>query len=73
MIDSLSGHSYSDLSGNFWEALGFLANDFIGRRYADPANTNNVISDDLTFSEKQLIQHAARLARSKGKWSEIVW
>ena len=73
IIDCLSGHSYSNLSGNFCEVLGFLANDFIERRYVDPANTNNVISDDLTFSERQLIRHAARLARSKGKWSEIVW
>ena len=52
MIDCLSGHSYSDLSGNFWEILGFLANDlndFIERQYEEPLNTSNVISDDLTF------------------------
>lgn len=73
VIDCLSGFSSSDLSGNFRKVLGFLASDFIGRRYVDPANTNNVISDDLTFSEKQLIQRAAKVACSKGCWSEIVW
>jgi len=73
VIDCLSGRSRSDLSGNFWEVLGFLSTDFLTTRYLDPANTNNVISDDLTFSEKKLVQRAAELARTEEHWSEIVW
>jgi hypothetical protein len=73
VIDCLSGRSYSDISGNFWEVLGFLAGDFVNRRYIDPANTNNVISDDLSVSERQTIQRAAQHARTKKFWSEIVW
>jgi hypothetical protein len=72
-IDFLSGKSTTNLSGNCWDLFGFLANDFINRRYIDPANTNNVISDDLSDSEKLTIQRLAKVARSKTNWSEIVW
>ena len=72
-IDFLSGQSTTNFSGNCWDLFGFLANDFISRRYVDPANTNNVISDDLSYSEKLTIQRLAKVARSKTNWSEIVW
>jgi hypothetical protein len=73
VIDCLSGRSYWNLNGNFWEILGFLSGEFISRRYLDPANTNNVISDDLSLSERQLIRNAAQLARTKRDWAQIVW
>ncbi len=73
VIECLSGRSYSDISRNFWEVLGFLAGDFVNRRYVDPANTNNVISDDLSISERRLIQRAAQIARTKKLWGQIVW
>lgn len=73
VINHLSGRSYADLGGNFWEVLRFLASNFINRRYIDPANTNNVISDDLSGSEKQLIRGASQAAMTKQTWGEIVW
>lgn len=73
VIDCLSGCSYSDLNGNFWKVLGFLIDDFLDKQYIDPANTNNVISNDLTVSEKQLIQSAAQESRRKQNWGQIVW
>ena len=73
VIDHLSGCSYSDLSGNFWKVLGFLTDDFVDKEYIDPANTNNIISDDLTASEKQLIQSAAQESSRKKNWEQIVW
>ena len=73
VIDCLSGRSYSDISGNFWEVLGFLAGDFVNRRYLDPANNNNIISDDLSVSERQIIQRAAQNARKQQNWGQIIW
>jgi hypothetical protein len=73
VIDCLSGKSYSDLSGNFWHILDFLSGDFVNRRYLDPANTNNVISSDLSSSEKLVIRSAAIAARTKQHWAQIVW
>jgi hypothetical protein len=72
VIDCLSGRSYSDLNGNFWQVLGFLSGDFVNKRYVDPANNNNVISDDLSISERQLIESAAQIARRKTDWAQIV-
>lgn len=73
VIDCLTGSSSETLSDNFWKVLGFLAGDFPSRRYVDPANTNNVISDDLTQSEKQVIKAAALAARAQKTWQSIVW
>ena len=73
VIDSLTGCSYSNLSGNFWKFLKFLANDFSTKRYVDPANTNNVISDDVTNSGRLLIKQAAKAALTKKTWAQIIW
>ncbi|HFD32384.1 MAG TPA: nucleotidyltransferase [Gammaproteobacteria bacterium] len=72
-IDFLSGKSTTNLSGNCWDMFGFLEGGFINRRYIDPANTNNIISDDLSYSEKLTIQGYAKIARTKSTWQEIVW
>jgi len=73
VIDCLGGRSYSDLSGNFWEVLRFFGDEFPGKRYLDPSNTNNVISDDLNLTEKKKIQATANTSRAKKTWGEIVW
>ena len=73
VIDCLGGRSYSDLNGNFWEVLRFFRDDFLTKRYLDPSNTNNVISDDLTLTEKRKIQATANISRAKKTWGEIVW
>ncbi len=73
VIDCLAGKSYSDISGNFWEVLGFFANGFPNSRYVDPSNSNNIISDDLEHSEKLIIKQKAQTSRSMTDWSQIVW
>lgn len=73
VIDCLTGSALGAVSDNFWKVLGFLAGNFPTRRYLDPANTNNVISDDLTQSEKQAIKAAALAARGQKTWQSIVW
>lgn len=73
VIDCLKWRSYMDLSGNFYQILTFLADDFIGKRYIDPSNTNNVISDDLSYSEKLAVLSTAKTTISKRTWGEIVW
>ena len=73
VIDCLSGKSYSDLNGNFYEVLRFLSDNFINKKYLDPANTNNVISEDLSATEKYSIKSAASISMAKKTWGEIVW
>lgn len=73
VIDCLTGSYIGTLTDNVWKILGFLAGDFPTRRYLDPANTNNVISNDLSESEKQTVKVAALVARSQTSWQSIVW
>ena len=73
VIDCLKHKTRGDLANNFWSVLEFLRDSFVNRRYLDPANTNNVISDDLTLQEKQKVAIQAAASRSKKYWSEIVW
>lgn len=72
-IDCLTGKSYSNLSGNFWELLSFFSDGFSNKRYVDPSNTNNIISDDLNLAEKTRIQSVAKISIAKKTWGEIVW
>ena len=73
VIDCLSGRSGSDLNENFWRILSFMASKFASKSYADPSNPNNIISDNLTKTEKQAIQNAAKLAQSQPNWEYVLW
>jgi hypothetical protein len=72
VIDCLKG-SGGTFSDNVWKALGFLATAFPSARYVDPANTNNIISDDLSQSEKQTVQTTAQLSIKETAWENIIW
>jgi hypothetical protein len=60
------------LSQRVWNALIYIRDNLATARIVDPANTNNVISDDLTAAEKAAIVAAARTALGAKDWSEIV-
>jgi len=64
--------TYGDLAGNVWKVFEFLRDDFLTARIVDPANTNNIISDDLGGADKLRIRSAAIEALSKPYWSQIV-
>ncbi|WP_271215144.1 hypothetical protein, partial [Pseudonocardia halophobica] len=60
------------ISQRVWNALIYIRDNLATARMVDPANTNNVISDDLTAAEKAAIVAAARTALGAKDWSEIV-
>lgn len=60
------------LSGNVWRVFQYLRDRFANARVVDPANTNNIISDDLTIAEKGKIKAAAERALGAANWNEIV-
>ncbi|MBJ7407644.1 MAG: nucleotidyltransferase domain-containing protein [Bradyrhizobium sp.] len=51
--------------------LEYLRDKFPTSRFVDPANTNNVISDDLTATERMTIRAAADRAL-RGSWAEFI-
>lgn len=60
------------LSENVLTVLSYLRDDFVGARFVDPANTNNIISDDLSSTEKEMIALAADAAVNQPFWGDIV-
>ena len=55
-----------------WRIFQYLRDIFPNARVIDPANTNNIISDDLTVAERERIRSAAIAALKASNWSEIV-
>ncbi len=73
VIDALSWQVlHETLSGNVWKVFEYLRDSFVNARVVDPANTNNIISDDLLAAEKAKIKAAATAALGAKTWEEIV-
>lgn len=71
VINALS-RQYGALSDNVLKVFHHLANSFSNARVVDPANTNNIISDDLTAAEKARIASAAEQALRAPDWNQVV-
>jgi len=72
VINALSGQYNGTLSGNVWKVFEYLRDRFSNARVVDPANTNNIISDDLTIAEQSKIKATAEQALNATNWSQIV-
>lgn len=73
VLQALRGRQPSGLAANFASVLEYLATDFSQARIVDPANSNNVVSDELTAVEKNSIARLARVAASAQYWEAVVW
>lgn len=73
VIDALHYKSRNNLEGNVITVLEYLSDNITTKRFIDPANNNNVISDDCTALEKSEIAQTAKESRSKPYWSQIIW
>ncbi len=71
VINALVGKG-GTLSTNIWKVFHYLRDIFPTARVIDPANTNNVISDDLTATERARVKAAAQQALAATDWGEIV-
>jgi hypothetical protein len=73
VLRALSGKPRGDIANNVWAVLQFLRDELATARIVDPANSNNIISDDLTAHEKATIAAAATRSLAKKLWAEVVW
>jgi len=71
VIAALRG-SRGTLSDNVFTVFRYLRDTFPNARVVDPANTNNIISDDIAAAEKARIKAAAATALAATNWSQIV-
>jgi hypothetical protein len=72
VIEALK-YKRSGLADHFLAVLDYLSNGFSSARFVDPANTANIISDDLTYVEKRAIASQAGQSRRQQSWGSIVW
>jgi hypothetical protein len=72
VIEALPWHTAGTLSDNVFRALQYIKAKIATTRIIDPANTNNVISADLSSAEKTALSIAAEKALQASTWSEIV-
>lgn len=72
VIAALSTGATANVSQNVWKVFEYLRDRFENARVVDPANTNNILSDDLTAAEKTAIKRAAERALAAPDWSQIV-
>lgn len=59
-------------NGNMIAVFLYLRDRFSAARFVDPANTNNIISDDLSSNEKAAIAAAADRAIKAPYWSSVI-
>ena len=73
VLEALSGKSLYSPASNFLAVMEFLENQFVWRNFIDPANTANMISEELTTQQRQLIATQARTSRGEPNWGQIIW
>jgi len=73
VIDALVYARNGNLAVNVLTALDHIRDNIKSARYIDPANLNNVISDDCSVAEKNAIATLATSSRAQQTWGGIVW
>lgn len=59
--------------GEHPHALRTMGTSLESTRIEDPANTNNVLSDDMTRQEKEQIAGLAAQSAQQPFWERIIW
>lgn len=72
VIDALYGKNKNQLATNMFTVLQSLGSDLKSKRIVDPANSNNIISDDIPGITKGMISLRASADTYKKYWSEII-
>jgi hypothetical protein len=71
-ITALSGRPHGRLGANMVVVLQYLESELRTARLVDPANTNNIVSDDLSDREKAgLASRAGQALRTP--WGQVIW
>ncbi len=73
MIRSTQNYSSFDLTSEFKYTMTWFYNNIQTAHFVDPSNTNNILSDDLTMSEKATIKTRAGFAAVTNDFSKVVW
>jgi hypothetical protein len=73
VINALAYKPTTTLAQNVITVLEYLESTFPAARVIDPANTNNIISNDYTAAEKRAIAEQAKHSRQAATWEQVIW
>ena len=73
VLRALEPEPYGQLSHNVLTALRYIGSRFEKAVVRDPANEDNIISNDLSAAEKTAIAKAARDVTYDENWKKILW
>jgi hypothetical protein len=73
VLRALEAERFGQLADNVLAALRYIAKGFESAVVRDPANAENVLSNDLAAGEKKAIAKAARNALYDENWKKIIW
>lgn len=73
VLEATKGCRVGSVASNFLRALAYVRDWLPTVRFVDPANSNNVVSDDLSPSEKKLAAASASMAAAADSWEKILW
>ena len=73
VLTALESQRFGKLAENVVALFHYLSSRFEKTVVRDPANANNVVSDDLSASQKQAIVKAARKALEDENWKKTIW
>jgi len=73
VMDALRRHARHELAANMEVVLQYLKDVLPGAPIRDPANFENIVSDDLLKHEKLAISEAAAESLKQTNWAKIVW
>jgi hypothetical protein len=70
-IDGCKGQSLIELEPQLLAAFRYIRDNITTARVVDPANTNNIISDDISSADKAAIKAAAQATLNARYWGEV--
>ncbi|MEO0069242.1 MAG: nucleotidyltransferase [candidate division WOR-3 bacterium] len=73
VIHALRQQPHDVLAGNMERVLKCLRDEFPTTPFRDPANYENIVSDELLEHEKLAIADAAAESLTQTTWSKIIW
>lgn len=72
VIEALDGYTYNNLAANFVQVLIYIRDTLPSVRLIDPTKPSNILSDELTATEKTLLASTAGEHLNK-TWGEVIW
>ncbi len=72
-IKALDNYNESGFDKRFWKVLNYIVACIDTVKLVDPANSNNIVSDVLSSSDKAAIKFAAQSSLNEKYWENIIW